>query len=91
MKISERAYKIIFPHAFILLAALLFGLVIFQAMMDTNNNGEFGYPDQGIYLWGEILPIVLTGMAIPIVLLEGVFVLYKLFIKYLLKKAKPLN
>ncbi len=76
--------KIIFPHAFILGASLLLGIAVFSAMISTNNNGEFGYPDQGIYIWREILPILLTWMVMPIIIFESLFLIYKFINKIII-------
>ena len=68
----------ILPHIFALIISVLVGFAVFSAMMSTNNNGEFGYPDQGVYLWNDILPIVLIWMAIPFVLFEIPIIIFQL-------------
>jgi hypothetical protein len=64
-----------------------FVLAIWGDMMLTNNNGEFGYPEQGIYVWSEILPILGTWTIIILCLFELPVICYQ----YVRNKAKRLN
>lgn len=51
-------FKILIPHIIVLGIIAVLMSALWGNMMLTNNNGEFGYPEEGIYVWESILPIL---------------------------------
>ncbi len=78
--------KIIFilPHTIALGILGLSSWAFFEAMMSTNNNGEFGNPELGIYNWMEILTVLMPWFIVWFCLLEVPILSYQ-FVKYKLK------
>ncbi len=78
--------QVILAHAISLILNFLFLYFgIFQAMLSTNNNGEFGYPAQGIYDWPSILAILVPWFFIMLVIFEIPLAVYFL-IRFVIKK-----
>ncbi len=75
--LSIKTFKKILPHIIMLGIITFLMMGLWGDMMLTNNNGEFGYPEQGIYLWGEILPILGIWFGIFFCILELPVILYQ--------------
>lgn len=70
--------KTLVPHIFTLgIIFFLLYVFIWNNMMFTNNQGEFGYPDQGIYVWSAILPILIFWFIPLFIMFELPLILYQ--------------
>ncbi len=76
-----KIFKIIFPHLIVLGIIAVLMSAIWGNMMLTNNNGEFGYPEEGIYVWESILPILGVWFLIFFCIFELPLICYQ-YVKY---------
>ena len=86
-KPSYISFKILIPHIIVFGIITVLMSALWGNMMLTGNNGEFGYPEEGIYVWENILPVLGVWFAIFFCIFELPLVCCQFCYQYVTHKA----